>query len=52
MPTKAGIQWFNKPFPHSGNDNFNALLWQREPVKLEFIQHPDNAFPGFRPSPE
>ena len=23
IPAKAGIQWFNKPFPRSGNDNRN-----------------------------
>ena len=24
IPAKAGIQWFKKPFPQSGNDNTRA----------------------------
>ena len=33
-PEQAGIQWFNKPFPQRGNDNYRNDNSTRHPLKL------------------
>ena len=50
IPAQAGIQWFNKPFPHSGNDNQRDYP-TRHPASLPSLYLPASS-PGFEPSLE
>ena len=50
-PAQAGIQWFNNPFPPSGNannSNDNRTCHQINPA----ILHSATSLPGFQPSLE